>query len=121
MTWIKIGLVQFPHMLRAILSDALGKAHDIEVVDVPAIGEVFVNRKVKGLDAIVMATVDDNSDAVCQLLVENPDVAILVVNRDAKFAHVYELRRETINDPSAEAILEVLRRVARQRSSGQPD
>ena len=120
MTWIKVGLMPLPHMLREILTDAMGKANDIKVVDVPAVQERLTPQESVGLDAFVIASNDGDRDAICRILVESPEIAILAVSRDAKFAHIYELYHEAIGEPSADTILAALRRAVHRRRSLRP-
>ncbi len=112
MAAIKVAVVAVPAMLREVLNQLLGDAPDIELVEPrqPAPSE----EPPDGADVVLLATREEGDSECWRLLLANPDSSVLAVDRGARNASLFQLRRhkESLGEPSAEGLLAAIRRAA---------
>lgn len=111
MTKIRVGMVQLPNMLRAILCDSVGTEPDIDLVDLG--NGLGTSSQRKGLEVVLVPCDSAGLRSVCAILTERPNLAVLAFNRDAKLAHLYQVHRQSLGELSADALLVTLRSIAK--------
>jgi DNA-binding NarL/FixJ family response regulator len=104
-----------PRLLRDIIDDAIAREPDMMLID-EAGGdfEALVHRSA----ADVAIVVDDSPDREAvhrQMLVDHPELKILVVTDDGRTAQLLELRRRLMSDVSAQSLVRAIRDAAGAR------
>jgi hypothetical protein len=103
-------MMMLPQMLRAILFDSIGTEPDIELID---LGDGLNPAKQRNkLDAMLVPCDSNCLRSVWAMLVEQPNLAVLALNRNASLAHLFRIHRQTFDDPSADTLLLILRSLA---------
>lgn len=118
MKQIRVVVAEVPHILRAIIEDAVGLQPDMELI--AGCGRELPVLAGRGSADVVIVAEDQPGDARAhrQVLVDNPDVKMLVVTAGGHAAHLQELRRVPVDDVSAPGLVEAIRAAVRATEGG---
>jgi hypothetical protein len=109
---IRVVVGEVPRLLRDIIEEAVRREADMMLVEAEGIDLAAVVRS-SGADVAIVA--DDPPDRGArhrQVLVEHPNLKILVVGDNGRDAQLLEFRRHLMPDVSPQAIVRAIRDAA---------
>ena len=106
---IRVVVGEVPRLLRDIIADAIAREPDMMLVDESS-GDI--ETLVRGADAEVAIVAGDPPDSGArhrQMLVEHPELKILVVTEGGRAAQLLEFRKRLMSDVSPLALVMAIR------------
>lgn len=109
---IRIVIGDVPRLLREIIEEAVTGEPDMMLVEGEGGDLDALVRKSNADVAIVADDSPDRGASHRQLLVEHPELKLLMVTNDGRSAQLIEFRRRMMSDVSPQAIVQAIRDAA---------
>jgi hypothetical protein len=112
LTPIRIAIDAVPRMLREIIERTVAGQSDMQLVDVQGAPDLSTAITRSAAQVVIVTDAGNRSCASPQrLLIDHPDLKVLVVTDDGRAAHMVEFRRTPIVRVSPQGLLEAIRAV----------
>jgi DNA-binding NarL/FixJ family response regulator len=115
---IRVVVGEVPRLLRDIIEDAVRREADMTLVEAGGADLAALVRRSRADVAIVADDPPARGAEHRHVLVEHPDLKLLVVTDDGRSAQLLEFRRRLMFDVSPQALVRAIRDAAGGRESG---
>jgi DNA-binding NarL/FixJ family response regulator len=96
-------------MLRDIISDAINFQSDMELIDCSGGSDLSKACKSSGADIVIVARPTEPAASHQRILVDNPQLKMLVVTDDGREAHLLEFRQMPVTQLSPQGLVDAIR------------
>jgi DNA-binding NarL/FixJ family response regulator len=99
-----------PRLLRDILDESMRSEPDMDVVGCGGDAELAVALDRDELDFVILAEPENAGlPTAWKLLSTHPALKVITIPADGRFAHLFELHRHSLTEPSPRMLIETVR------------